>query len=124
MIPTGNIEIKRDADGMWMHPAFPRNELPEECDITPYVKEWGYEARFQSLDMDAPEAVIERYANSNEMDCSYWVPVAPAGEGWILGAIYDTWDCPVAMWIRPLLTTENAENTKTNHESNLISRKC
>ena len=107
MIEHGNIEVKRNKDGMWMHPAFPWNTVKEDTDIRPDIKKWGYQGHFVALDNDAPDEIVERYANSNDPDCSYWTPTKPKGDGWILGAIYDTEDGPVALWLKPL----NAELT-------------
>ena len=101
MIEHGNIEVKRDKEGMWLHPAFPWNSVKEDTDIRPDIKKWGYEGCFRALDNDAPDEIVERYANSNDPDCSYWTPTKPKGKGWILGAIYDTEDGPVALWLKP-----------------------
>lgn len=111
MIESGNIEVKRDNEGMWMHPAFPWDSVAEDSDLRPYIKEWGYECRFNSLDSDAPDEIIERYADSNEPDCSYWTPNTPDGDGWFLGAIYDTEEGPVACWMRPLPQTQPTKGT-------------
>lgn len=108
MIEHGNFKVERDAKGMWMHPAFPWNELPDDTDITPYIRKWGYECRFIALDNDASDEIVERYANSNDPDCSYWTPTPPKGNGWILGAIYDSEDGAMACFIRPI------KNSSTN----------
>jgi hypothetical protein len=102
MIEAKQIEVKRDEKGMWFHPSFPWNDIPDETDFRPFIKRWGYECAFVCLESDAPDEIVERYANSNDPDCGYWNPTKPKGDDWILGAIYDTEDGPVACWLRPL----------------------
>jgi hypothetical protein len=101
MIEAGNAEVNRDEFGMWLHPAFPWHEVPEGGHVDDYAKEWGYQCHFQTLEGDAPESVVERYSEANDPDYSYWTPSTPKGEGWFLGAIYDTEDGPAACWMRP-----------------------
>jgi hypothetical protein len=101
MIEASAVEVKRDKYGMFFHPAFPWNDVGEN-DVRPFVKEWGYEAAFRSLEDDAPTEIQERYFNSNDPDCSYWTPNPPHGDGWFLGAIFDTEDGPESLWMRPI----------------------
>jgi len=75
-------EVKRDKDGMWLHPGLPWEEVGE--DVAQCMARLGYEPLLQSLESD-----------------SYWIPTTPTGEGWFLAAIFDTEDGPVALWIRP-----------------------
>lgn len=94
------VEVRRDKYGMWMHPAFNWDILDEQ-DPTQFFRFWRYVCAFRSLEHDAPDEIQERYANSNDPDCSYWHPEAPDGIGWFLAAIYDTEDGPVSLWVRP-----------------------
>jgi|HubBroStandDraft_1064217.scaffolds.fasta_scaffold67623_2 hypothetical protein len=96
------VEVKRDANGMWLHPAIPWNRTEEDTDLTPFIRGLGYEPRFQTLAQDAPDDIVERYADSNEQDCSYWTPIKPEGD-WFLAAIFDTEDGPAALWIKPII---------------------
>jgi hypothetical protein len=118
MIEHGNIEVKRDKSGMWLHPAFPWNIVKEDTDIRPDLKKWGYKGCFRTLDNDAPDEIVERYAKSNDPDCSYWTPTKPDGDGWILGAIYDTEDSPVALWLKPSNGAAHRQPPITNKDSN------
>ncbi len=102
MIIAQPVEVKRDKIGMWFHPSFPWGNIPDETKFDPYVKEWGYIVKYVSLDSDAPESVANRYYDSNDPDCSYWEPSKPKGEDWFLGAIYDTEDGPVALWMKSM----------------------
>lgn len=36
MIDAGTVEVKRDEDGMWIHPSFPWDSIPPETDPRPY----------------------------------------------------------------------------------------
>ena len=92
-------EVKRDKDGMWLHPGLPWEEVGE--DVAQCMARLGYEPLLQSLESDAPTEIQERYFESNDPNCSYWIPTTPTGEGWFLAAIFDTEDGPVALWIRP-----------------------
>jgi len=101
MIEHGNIEIKRDNQGMWLHPAFPWDDCKEGEDVSLHAKKWGYESKFVWMEYDASDEINERYCESNDPDCSYWTPTTPVGYGWILGAIYDTEDGPCALYLKP-----------------------
>lgn len=96
------IQVKRDKDGMWLHPAFPWDDIPPETDPRPYFEQWGQEAKLVFLEHDAPSEVADRYFESGEADCSDWEPTKPEGECWVLGAIYDSEEGPVAIWMRPI----------------------
>lgn len=52
------------------------------------------------FESDASHEQQERYDEGNSPDCSYWTPSRPEGEGWLLAAIYDTEDGPVALYVR------------------------
>lgn len=72
----------------------------DEYDMTPQLRALGWHSTTCSFEDDADEAMSERYEDSNSPDCSYWTPTAPEGEGWLLAAIYDTEDGPVAMFVK------------------------
>ena len=75
MIEHGNIEVKRDKDGMWLHPAFPWNTVKEDTDIRPDIKKWGYEGRFVALDNDAPKEIVKHLGGRHWQILGYEQPV-------------------------------------------------
>lgn len=101
-------EVNRDKDGLWFHPSFPWNDIREEANITSYIENWGYEAKFILMQYDASDEIQNRYDKADSPDCSYWTPTKPDGEGWILGAIYDTEDGPCACWLRPITKPDSS----------------
>lgn len=89
----------RDADGHVQHPDMD-GIGEEEFDFGPQLRAIGWESTTTSFEHDADAAMRERYDEQNSPDCSYWTPTPPTGEGWLLAAIYDTEDGPVALYVR------------------------
>ncbi len=107
VVDPSQVPVERDRDGMWLHPSFPWSSLPEEGDARPCLASWGYQSCFVFLEQDAPPEIADRYFRSGVADCSDWTPTRPAGDGWLLGAIDDSWDGPVAVWMRPLRSEQD-----------------
>lgn len=105
------MEPQRGEMGEWEHPALPWDTIPEDTVCTPYVDAWGYESSFSTMeDEDNSEELFARY----EREGSFlgWTPDPPAGEGWFLGAMYDTESGPAVLWLRPKAAApEPAEST-------------
>jgi len=93
-----NIVVERDAEGFYWHPDFPWDEIPEDTNMISYIKSWGYKPYFILLEDDNPE-LAKKYFELLEFDINLWTPEHP-GKGWFLGAIYDTEDGPVALWMK------------------------
>lgn len=89
----------RDSDGMVWHPDIP--DIGEEEIITPYLWAIGFDCAFIGMESDAPPEIFDAYSEAGSPDCSAWHPGKPAGDGWLLAAIYDTEDAPYAMYARP-----------------------
>jgi hypothetical protein len=89
----------RCSDGFTWHPDIP--EIGDEEIITPYLWAIGFDCAFIGMESDAPPEVFDAYSEAGSPDCSAWIPGPPAGDGWLLAAIYDTEDAPYAMYVRP-----------------------
>lgn len=76
----------------------------EGDDLKRIAREWGFEARFFSMESDLagePDSqLMKDYEAGDHTLPARWRP-APV-EGWTLAAVHDTEDGPVAWFIRPL----------------------
>lgn len=89
----------RDADGHVQHPDMDGIGW-DEFDMGPQLRALGWESKTVCFETDASHEDQERYDEGNSPDCSYWTPSRPEGAGWLLAAIYDTEDGPVALFVR------------------------
>lgn len=89
----------RCSDGFTWHPDIP--EIGDEEIITPYLWAIGFDCAFIGMESDAAPEIFDAYSEAGSPDCSAWIPGLPAGDGWLLAAIYDTEDAPYAMYVRP-----------------------
>lgn len=89
----------RCSDGFTWHPDIP--EIGDEEIITPYLWAIGFDCSFIGMESDAAPEIFDAYSEAGAPDCSAWHPGKPAGDGWLLAAIYDTEDSPHAMYVRP-----------------------
>lgn len=92
----------RDENGMWFHPGIPWDLVPEDTSLAPYLKAWGFAFKFDELESEDSEAHARYFNADDDPDFSFWNPEPPEGEGWFLGAMFDTEDGPCAVWIKPL----------------------
>lgn len=72
----------------------------DEFDMGPQLRALGWHSTTVSFESDASAEAQARYDEGNNPDCSYWTPSRPEGAGWLLAAIYDTEDGPVALYVR------------------------
>lgn len=101
------LPVERDEYGCWTHPEYSQlcgdREFVPSDEFNDWVKanglEWDYENRDESFEFldDVPY----------DHDFSEWQPKPPAGEGWFIGAIYDSEDGPACIWFR------NAETSRS-----------
>ncbi|WP_155634594.1 hypothetical protein [Burkholderia anthina] len=91
-------EIMRDRDGRLTHPAIPA--LDEDVNYLTFLSAFGIESTFVCMETDVDADAYDQYVESNDPNCSFWTPSAPAGDGWLLLEIYDTEDGPVALYVR------------------------
>jgi hypothetical protein len=89
--------LERDANGWLSHPALP--VCDEDVDMLGFLGAFGLDADVVSMAHSARD-LYDAYQNSNDANCSSWAPLAPAGAGWILIAIFDSEDGPQALFIR------------------------
>ena len=89
----------RDENGHVQHPDMDGIGW-DEFDMGPQLRAIGWYSTTVCFESDATHDQRERYDEGNSPDCSYWTPSRPAGEGWLLAAIYDTEDGPVALYVR------------------------
>jgi len=89
----------RDSDGHVQHPDMEGIGW-DEFDMGPQLRALGWHSTTVSFESDASDEAQARYEEGNSPDCSYWTPSRPEGEGWLLAAIYDTEDGPVALYVR------------------------
>ena len=92
-------EIVRDADGHLTHPDLPVCDESTRYDL--FLAAFGLEASVVSMESDCKDqALLDRYFDDGDPDCSAWVPSTPEGEGWVLLEIYPTEDGPYALFVR------------------------
>lgn len=88
--------LVRDDMGCGYHPALPT--LDEGMNPKQFFEALGIQLAGSmadgEMDMDAYDAMVEA------TDYNVWTPETPAGDGWVLVAIFDTEDGPAAWWIR------------------------
>lgn len=89
----------RDEDGHIQHPDMDGIGF-DEFDMGPQLRALGWQSKTVSFESDADQAMLDRYDDAGEPDCSYWAPSRPDGEGWLMAAIYGTEDGPVALYVR------------------------
>lgn len=98
-----NFEVARlgmrDENGHVQHPDMDGIGW-DEFDMGTQLRALGWQSKTVSFEADADEDAQDRYSNSDSPDCSYWTPNAPEGAGWLMAAIYDTEDGPVALFVR------------------------
>jgi len=105
--------IVRDEDGYLTHPDFPICD--EGTHAGKFLDAFGIEAKFVAMESDDP-AAADRYFEAGEAHCSYWMPTAPEGDGWLLLEIYETEDGPCALYGRDRYEAENAAKRKRTRE--------
>lgn len=90
---------ERDEDGGYTHPGLPHAE--ESDDVAAILKHMGFGYALMFMEGHAPE-LHERYCETGDLDAlREWLPVPPAGDGWVLASIHDTEDDgPVALFVR------------------------
>ncbi|MDR3381774.1 hypothetical protein [Cupriavidus basilensis] len=92
-------EICRTADGLLMHPGLPVWDEDVRADL--FLAAFGLESEFVGMESDCKDqALLDRYFEQGDPDCSGWTPTPPQGDGWMLLEIYDTEDGPYAMFAR------------------------
>lgn len=102
----------RDENGHVQHPDMDGIGW-DEFDMGPQLRSIGWHSQIVAFESDASAEAQERYDAGNSPDCSYWTPTPPQGDGWLLAAIYDTEEGPVALFVRNadgVLGTSNQEN--------------
>lgn len=100
--------IARDEMGCGEHPALPVLEegmKPKQFFDALGIDLAGVMAEDQ-MDMDAYDAMVEA------TDYNVWTPEAPAGDGWVLVAIFDTEDGPAAWWMRQAAPEQPARKNR------------
>jgi hypothetical protein len=89
----------RDENGHVQHPDMDGIGW-DEFDMGPQLRALGWASTTVCFESDASDEARARYDEGNSPDCSYWTPTPPEGAGWLLAAIYDTEDGPVALYVR------------------------
>jgi hypothetical protein len=88
----------RDVNGHLQHPDMDGIGF-DEFDMGPQLRAIGWCSTTVSFESDSTQEQCDRYFDGNSPDCSYWTPTPP-DHSWLLAAIYDTEDGPVAMFVR------------------------
>lgn len=94
------MEVTRDADGWWSHPAIP--EFDEDYSAW---KAWlvaqGLETQHAQLeDEDESHPSYIAYFENGEASVAEWHKDLPSGDGWFVLSIHDTEDGPTWVWAR------------------------
>jgi hypothetical protein len=108
----------RDENGHVYHPDMEGIGF-DEFDMGPQLRALGWLSATCSFESDADEAARDSYSESCSPDCSYWTPTPPDGEGWLLAAIYETEDGPVALYVRD--SGDGPVHPPKVHERNRLS---
>lgn len=92
------VEVVRDENGHWTHPALPESD--DEHIPLSWFADHGLEVKVVQFEDDASQELVDAYYDNGEPDCSAWQPSAPAGEGWFIFSIHDTEGGPICAWVR------------------------
>ena len=90
--------VVRDENGMFQHPDLPDFDEGDGDKCKAWIAQQGLQVVMVELETDAPGDIAERYFESGDPDCSYWVPNRPDGDDWFCLAIHDSDDGPVCWW--------------------------
>lgn len=97
------VDIYRDEDGFWLHPQFPEFPGYEEDVPGEVWRAWlsaqGLRAAKVEFEYDAPDELVNRWADEGLANCAEWTPSRPEGDGWFLLGIWDTEDGPICYWV-------------------------
>ncbi|MEG3126660.1 hypothetical protein SC171_16585 [Pantoea cypripedii] len=93
--------VVRDRWGGWTHPDFFIPADDREYALPGEFEAWLAAHHLKSattwMDNDVPEEMAERFRKTG--NCNDWQPSKPPGEGWFTGAIHDTEDGAVCIWL-------------------------
>lgn len=89
----------RDQDGHMQHPDMDGIGW-DEFDVGPQLRALGWLSKTVSFESDATSEQRQRYSESDCPSCLHWTPTPPLGNGWLMAAIYDTENGPVALFVR------------------------
>ncbi|MGC1549865.1 MAG: hypothetical protein WA777_15190 [Rhodanobacter sp.] len=94
----------RDKNGFTYHPdldgdRWQLDAMEEYLDVAKF-RAAGFETASIDFEFDATSELVDSWIESGEPDCSAWNPSTPKGDGWLLIAIYDTEDGPIALYVR------------------------
>lgn len=92
------VPVIRDENGFFQHPV--TLLLDEGTDCKAWAGRYGLECKAIWMQDDASAEITDRYFASDDPDCSYWTPIPPEGNDWMLASIHDTDDGPVALFFR------------------------
>lgn len=92
------VDIVRDKDGYWCHPAVP--EDGDGAALRAWFEAHRFEVHVDCLEYEAIDhpAYVEYFDNDGGVLA--WEPAAPPGPGWFTLAIYDSEDGPQWLWAR------------------------
>jgi len=98
------VEVVRDIDGSWFHPAIPGDwcESTTLSEMEDWLASHGMECRFgymcNEVDADAYDAYL--LGENQELE-TMWQPKQPEGEGWfVLYISHCEDDGPICAWVR------------------------
>ena len=92
------LPVERDQYGYWTHPLYDKF-----CDGREHISTEEFNALLEKVGLEW--TVIYRdeddvYPAVDGYDISTWQPEMPDGDGWFVGAIHDTEDGAVCIWLR------------------------
>ncbi|WP_311752733.1 hypothetical protein [Proteus columbae] len=92
--------VERNEDGYWVHSKLPYSETGSE--ITQWLSDNKLDQScvYMSEDVDEDAAVFQNYFTHGNTNVSAWIPTELPGEGWFIGAIYESEEGPVCLWLR------------------------
>lgn len=89
-----------DEMGFFFHPDIPGEE--ESDDVKALCRAMGFQTWIVFMEYDEPDLYDEWHESEELTAVLRWVPMPPAGDGWIIVAKFDTEDGPCALFVRPV----------------------
>lgn len=107
----GPVQVQRDADGWWQHPALP--SFGEDLEAyRSWLQDHGLQHSQWSMESDGPEDHPYWLGDGGATHCRGWEPRSPGPEWFLLG-IFDTENGPYVSWVRRLAENSHERSSES-----------